>query len=282
MALKYPRFNTHEYNLLKPIQQVVKYWNELAKTRAELAEADEEYRSIQKNIADSDGVLCAEIEQYVSKYLAELPKTYEERLPKLSEVLCNYASLRKHASTHRGKERAIDAALQTVTIYTAFDRDAFQEDMMRLIAEREVDKNLSEKLEAAEKKFKKIQKSAETLENNWRRALPRSLPKSWRDRKMVVKGTTAEQKQCKRKFAHTILENFIHDWKTRAKSFNVPVTIYGVAIQTLPDELKKPWISAYRSLGLDKLPKRPVYQWLKSTAKRTANTEGPVFRGDNG
>ena len=52
----------------------------------------------------------------------------------------------------------------------------------------------------------------------------------------------------------------VSTWRNRARQFDTPVTIECMAIHTLPEDTKKVWSEAYRSLGFDSLPKRPIYR----------------------
>lgn len=54
----------------------------------------------------------------------------------------------------------------------------------------------------------------------------------------------------KEKAVPVFLRRFEEAWRERAKLFAVPVTVYGTAISSLPDEDKKAWQRAYDTLQL--------------------------------
>lgn len=52
----------------------------------------------------------------------------------------------------------------------------------------------------------------------------------------------------------------ISTWRNRARQFDVPVTIECVVINSLQEDIKKVWSEAYRALGFDSMPKKPLYR----------------------
>ena len=80
------------------------------------------------------------------------------------------------------------------------------------------------------------------------------------DPEYVLSQPADNQKQ----FAFEAANRFVKVWEDRARRFALPVSITGVAIHTMPSELRTIWSKAYDALGFKSLRKTPVYHPITS------------------
>jgi hypothetical protein len=64
--------------------------------------------------------------------------------------------------------------------------------------------------------------------------------------------------------AETILREFVASWTQRSKLFYERTTASGVEIAALPPIERAKWLNAFDRLGLDRLPKAPIYFPVKA------------------
>lgn len=64
------------------------------------------------------------------------------------------------------------------------------------------------------------------------------------------------QPQQRREFALRIINDFVSLWKQRSRYYEIPVTVFGMAINSIADKgTRDIWTTAYNTLEMNKLPK---------------------------
>jgi hypothetical protein len=98
------------------------------------------------------------------------------------------------------------------------------------------------------------------LDQHWRGAealfKDGKYPSMWRDSKIDTSLPGERQHAQRRQIAKQIVGNFEADWRYRVAFFDCPVTVDGVAIETMSEPRRSGWLDAYNRWGLDKVKKR--------------------------
>lgn len=260
MSLMYPPFaQSEEFNCLDGSLEFVTWWNERQRLLRKRSKAMEQVDEAKAQIKTQIPAICEQlIEDTAARYPSPPVENIRERLGDLIE------QYRK--TLHRPTS---DASAQ-------YRRNSFTDDVAAICSQVATDKLIdackllcSEESKASNKASEKALSKAQKLVDEIDAKLSAMLnvvtgffvdgkpPKTFR-------GLVLNKNVDATEMAINVITSFISEWTTRATQFEVPVTISGHAILSLPSKRLQLWRQAYESLGLQELKKRAVYIALKS------------------
>lgn len=266
-----PRFNTTQYSCLTPDLSGPMEYLKRRKAKERLAQIEQRLAAI-KSSGPMGKELLESIEQAIVKEVRSRPVgNARMRIAKVWIERWREACAKEEQYNARIAEDDKYAALRMLKdVYLAFDIKAFREDFQS-IYKRELDgtKLLKERDELEKEKNEIIN----TVDLD-----PETLIRHFKYIPRVFSGVTSRYKT-NGQMCEFILQRFADDWRRRAPMFREPVTIYGVAIRTLPDRLRKIWSEAYEAYELSNIRKTIQYEALLSdiTEKTEQNLDIPKF-----
>lgn len=276
MALKYPTFDQREWDHVKCPLAVATLYSKVRTAEVRRARHQAEYDRLKSEadryeqaikIRTKYGELMEEVAQY-----RRLPEG--ERRHKLSEM---YRALSKSVA-YPGVVDERSMALTLLSLYSTPAVSAFSDDILA-IAVDDVDSEAV--ANALHKEDQEIKRANRDIDHLWDEApeLFNSIPKQWRGIRSHAfekpSPVPEESDESRRKIAQRMVTDFCTDWRTRVRFFDKsrPVTVAGVAIDTMPASSRDAWAKAYDALGLDKVERQIFFRPIarpKSEAEKAA------------
>lgn len=268
MALKYPPFERTDYNCLNPTLSCVRSILDLISCDKEIAEAEAALTTA-KIAAKTQGT-------GLQKALLEAMKGFDTPIveERVMARINNFRSLLGRQQSPINDRELHRCAENLYTDFAKLDKKGFEEWFKEKYADEiatsveytKATQSARGTLTAAKQRRKQI--IADAIANDFRDG----VPTRFRDRRQGD-GTTWEE------MAELILMSFYRDWKDRAPLFDIPVSVTGVAIYSMNEKRRETWFRAYQALGLDKLPRRSVFQYLVDPSEGDEPLAVSVLRG---
>lgn len=250
----YPRYDQTEFGCLnKDLGGIFAYINYLeSKTRA-----DEARNEISRLMSMPPEGLAL-MDDMTTVFLTIIRRMWkkEDRQNVLPDMCRRFVEATMNVSLPEPDRQAAreKVAKEVMNLYYGFDTKEFEKDFKEIYYKECTTSATASKLDKLDKAAKKAEK--EMSDSEWMKTDPKKwfqhVPHRWRDR-LVHKTFNHEA------MARFIIETFVADWRMRAAKFMVPVSISGVAIETMPGEMGELWLKAYKQLGFDKLDHRGVF-----------------------
>ncbi|MCC7419404.1 MAG: hypothetical protein IT428_03895 [Planctomycetaceae bacterium] len=151
-------------------------------------------------------------------------------------------------------------------LYFSFGLERFREDFASMFAVDLEKDEMADSLSKLTRRVEEIQSQDRWKVTDARRFfIGERMPFSFREYRCDLMGEVP--------FAETICKLFLKEWKARAPYFAEPVTIGGVAIRSLAEVHRGPWLGLYARLKLGDMPKRIMYE--PTLLSRTVSAEPP-------
>lgn len=263
--LKYPTFSKSEYDCLNPNLYVVEFMLKLEQLETDKSLADLQHQNaVSRNTRSLNSVKHALLNTIVSQDMYN-PETRQHYLrTRLSE----FAETVDQPNRYDNKVKRRRIAQDVKEVYAGLKVDLFEKDFAE-ISGAQGDEECAALLKEAEKVHHSVSRSMET---HWKKLskcfVAGRLPTMFRGQKALNTGDVDHQELDQLGMAQRVVRAFMADWRARSPLFEVPVSVHGVGIHTMPPANRLVWSQAYDKMQLGKLKKRPVYQFL--TEPKTA------------
>lgn len=252
MGLHVPQFNREEFNCIDKSLVAVDMVCHIRKLQQELRLAQD----VLEATANKYGHPLLTIQDEVLASVSDTEQSRlspEDRLTVLTRLITDY---RNNTIGIIGVPLNIqkNKLIKTIeTLYSRIDKQQLITDFSTVCKVKKDSKEFAE----AEKNYKNAVKALDDAESTMKKSIynafqNRQPPKSFRN--VLVDVSMPEYD-----FMKYIINLFVTVWESRAPLFEVPVTINGVAINSLPAEQRKIWSSKYDKLGLGAITKRIMY-----------------------
>lgn len=256
MPSNYPRWDQSKYNCINPDLSGVHAMLKLEKYEKEHRELETELAQLRnRNLEGED--LRESLESTIKK-LVEERKDSHARFRELVENFRRDRSAYERTRDPVSYQNSESAAFSLLCSFMSFDYGQFLQ-IYREFYGDELKKNPTARRRKdieralATNRTKQSQVWSNTkITMYFKGEGARGIPNRWGSLS-VRNGNT------KREISKQIYREFMKDWRERARLFRIPVTINGVAISTLPREMRESWHKAYRAVGLHEIKKNPIY-----------------------
>jgi hypothetical protein len=273
--LKYPPFNNSDYACLKSPLTAAEFCLKLEALEDRKASLELERQQVE---AQSKCSLLS-VKESVLNDVASIIRTcdQEQRRVELGGHLMNLKTCLSRGGIANDRRRHSSAEI--LRLYARFDVDAFAADLDHYIAASGDGQGLRESLQ---KITGSIGRATREINAHWEKVedLFHTIPLNWRDHRVGVPEHSPEREQAlqreRRRMAERILRAFVRDWRDRAGMFEVPVTVNGIAIHTLPAHRRADAQQAYEKLQLGQIPKKPCYKFIVCLEPARKPEEAPV------
>jgi len=267
MALAYPVFDRDDYNPLSPDLSGPLAMLKRQSMEVEIAAMESEIHRVLKS-PPSGMSLFSLIENFIVEILKDCPSNADERIAHI-HMTCKDLQ----ESFHKSQLYGMDVSRRDIHFYCTrlifsycvFDIDRFEEDFRQLF-----DKDVKSGGSSVEELKANVLTMYKKATHEFTPAKCRKyfrlgrVPKTWRGYSCESVGEI--------ELTERIMRDFLKDYRYRSQQFDIPVTVTGVAIHTLNAKYRSVWSKLYKKMGLDKLKKKPVFQWLSGGGEADEET----------
>lgn len=239
------------------------YWKKI--TDLETKQTSQELERSQ--LAIHTNMSVAGCKDSILQALADLGQS-QDRFTALSALVDRYRTTMRGPFDVAAKERREHALNQVLRLYGQFDVASFEEDCDLLAIERGEDTNAQKAMASLHGKIGQTTRKINGIREDVLRCF-HEVPVRWRTYRRKP------DKKQELEMADRIVRHFASDWRTRAPLFEVPVTVTGYAIHTLPSHKRRVAEEAYNLLELGALRKRPYYKFHVSHEPEIEASQAP-------
>lgn len=275
MALKYPSFDTSEYNCVNPDLSIVDFILKLEEAEEQLKIHEAHKAKLNAQYGTEGHSLMVFLQNRILEHRDKISE--EKRKQKLHHQVEQFRRCMKYPSSFANNVKINSIVGELQYLYGSFNNELFEAELNELLAD-EI---------AAVGDLDKIYSTVNGHIGQWRKKLNilwKNVHKIFKDEQLPKHfGIRTSTPYCtEMEIAESVIRSFAKDWRNRACKFDRPVSIYGTDINTMPKERKKLWWEAYQKLGLhdeQRYPKRPIYAALKSKEKDPMYVENKNLTG---
>lgn len=250
MSLTYPPFLAKEYGFLNPSLHIIDFAHNLLDLEARLYATTVKRDRLVSESSQTEYHAMASILDEASK-VAGTEKDRDLRQVALKNCLSSYKRTLGKPYIDISLRQRRDTVLSTLLrLYGMFDDETFRGDIAELYGTDE--ENYRSQLDGCKIQIGKLQKAIATLWPTYPKCF-KTVPTRFKDFAIYEDRDRDQENQ---RMAEIVIRAFVDDWKSRCQLFEVPVTVTGVAIHTLPSDQQKKWRRGWELFGLDKLPHR--------------------------
>jgi hypothetical protein len=273
--LKWPNYNKDEYNCVDKNLYIVDFIIELEEVEKQLKTWEAAKARLNAEYGTEGHSLMVFLQNRIAEYRDKIPE--ETRKKSLKDQVERFRNCMRLPNNYANNVVIQKVVGQICYLYGNFDIQLFE-------------KELNEILEDEIKKSGDIDKQFAQVNGHigqWRRKhneLWRNVGECFVDGKLpkYFKSRTQTPHCSEIEIAESVIRTFAKDWRERCTKFDRPVTITGIDISTLPREMKKNWLDAYKKFGLDdkkKYPKFPIFCAIESKDKEPQFVENKSLPG---
>jgi hypothetical protein len=262
--MQYFDCDTEEFACLNPSLSCVEWWIKYEKLCSNLKKAEEERLLIQSTYGANSS--------FIQLFMKELEETFPDKHHdlKIGDLEALSSEFQKYffrPSSVRREEVKKNIFLRLLVNYGRIDFKELQNDLEEVFIDKILKSDQSsEQYRACIQRVAAYQGFITKHEKDVPKLFNGGIPLTWRTYQTTEEGMI--------EFGVLIVSKFIEEWRKRATLFDVPVTINGTAIHTLPTARKEVWKTAFSDL---KLSTGRGYQWKISTEKEPEDTVASEF-----
>jgi hypothetical protein len=252
MTKRYAQFDRAEYACLKKdLSGPLARW-EFLKIQEQIQACEAELADLASGLPRAEA-LKESLDAAVLGIIRAIPKG-ADRQSLLRGLVDEYRrSHESHALPHQAADRRRSLVDQIRDLYFGFDQGGFTKDFEEAFIDELTDD--SHKKRAAEIRERIAQLKEARAKTDWmKKPNPErflsNIPPLWRG--CIVFSATK------------IIDDFLSDWRSRTVGYEVPVTITGIEIASLPPKTREIWQRAYDALELRKILRNPIYIAIKA------------------